>query len=92
MQNRYASSREPENMSPNTQTVASPLTRAAHAVTQVLLSELDKLVGDLKDHEQELYNKLVTIMRERVDVHCRNLAEEVLHPPSTLESVSRVQT
>eukprot|EP00960_Hanusia_phi_P032934 750148-Hanusia_phi.AAC.1 len=42
----------------------------------VLLGELDKVGKDLTAHEEEIYVKLVSIMRERLDFHCRNLMEE----------------
>lgn len=43
---------------------------------QILIGQLDKLVTDLQAHEQEIYQKLVSILRERLDFYCRNLAEE----------------
>ncbi|KAJ3125367.1 hypothetical protein HK098_000314 [Nowakowskiella sp. JEL0407] len=40
---------------------------------QVLLNDFDRLLRDFRDHQNELYLKLVSIMNERLAVHCRTL-------------------
>ncbi|TPX53415.1 hypothetical protein SeMB42_g00804 [Synchytrium endobioticum] len=39
----------------------------------VLLNDMDRLIKDYRDHQAELYAKLVGIMMERVTVHSKNL-------------------
>ncbi|KAJ3416012.1 hypothetical protein HDV05_003609 [Chytridiales sp. JEL 0842] len=39
----------------------------------VLLADFDRLLRDYKDHQGELYLKLVSIMEERLIVQCKNL-------------------
>ncbi|TPX38226.1 hypothetical protein SmJEL517_g00015 [Synchytrium microbalum] len=39
----------------------------------VLLNDMDRLVKDYRDHQSELYAKLVSIMMERLTVHSKNL-------------------
>jgi vacuolar protein sorting-associated protein 54 len=40
---------------------------------QVLLGGFDRLLRDYRDHQNELYFKLVNIMQERLVVHCKGL-------------------
>ncbi|KAI8325677.1 Vps54-domain-containing protein [Martensiomyces pterosporus] len=40
---------------------------------EVLLSQLDRTVSDFGNHQQELHRKLVSIMTDRADYHCRML-------------------
>jgi len=40
---------------------------------QVLLTDFDRLMRDYREHQSELYTKLVGIMQERLWVHCKSL-------------------
>jgi vacuolar protein sorting-associated protein 54 len=40
---------------------------------QILLGGFDRLSRDYREHQNELYCKLVGIMQERLVVHCRGL-------------------
>jgi vacuolar protein sorting-associated protein 54 len=50
---------------------------------QVLLVQLDALVGDLQAHESEIYLKLVSILKERLDYYCHGLADEAWNDACT---------
>lgn len=39
----------------------------------VLLVEFDKVKRDYQEHQNEIHSKLVSIMGDRVNVHCRSL-------------------
>ncbi|ORX99734.1 Vps54-domain-containing protein [Basidiobolus meristosporus CBS 931.73] len=39
----------------------------------LLLTEFDRVLRDFKEHQSELHEKLITIMKERAAVHCRSL-------------------
>jgi len=39
----------------------------------VLLNEIDRILQDFVNHQQEIHQKFVVIMRERVQYHCRLL-------------------
>ncbi|KAK9765317.1 hypothetical protein K7432_006451 [Basidiobolus ranarum] len=39
----------------------------------MLLTEFDRVLRDFKEHQSELHEKLITIMKERATVHCRSL-------------------
>jgi vacuolar protein sorting-associated protein 54 len=43
------------------------------AKKHVLLNDLDRVVQDYVVHQQEISQKFVTILRDRVQVHCRTL-------------------
>jgi vacuolar protein sorting-associated protein 54 len=40
---------------------------------QILLDGFDRLLRDYKEHQNELYFKLVNIMQTRLVVHCKGL-------------------
>ncbi|KAJ3396863.1 hypothetical protein HDU92_001697 [Lobulomyces angularis] len=40
---------------------------------QVLLTDFDRLLRDYREHQNELYFKLVSIMQERLQVHSKNM-------------------
>lgn len=40
---------------------------------QILLSDFDRLLKDCKDHRSELFQKLVSIMQERLEGHIQKL-------------------
>lgn len=43
------------------------------AKQQVLLTDFDRVMRDFREHQNELYSKLVSIMQERLAVHCKSL-------------------
>ncbi|KAI8804520.1 Vps54-like protein-domain-containing protein [Cladochytrium replicatum] len=53
--------------------IRGAIQRHLSAKQQVLLGDFDRLSRDFKDHQSELYTKLVSIMNERLNVHCRSL-------------------
>lgn len=40
---------------------------------QVLLTDFDRLLRDYREHQSELYAKLVSIMNERLVVHAKDI-------------------
>lgn len=40
---------------------------------QVLLSDFDRIIGDFRDHQNELYMNLVNIMVDRLGTHANHL-------------------
>jgi len=40
----------------------------------VLLIDLDRVLGDCKEHRQEIFSKIVSIMKDRTEVHTQGIA------------------
>lgn len=46
----------------------------------VMLVEFDKLKRDFQEHQNELHSKLVAIMSDRLEVHCKTLRVSFFSP------------
>ena len=57
----------------------------------ILLSGFDALASDLKAHRDEVYAKLVAIMKERLDYHCRTIENEAWNAPGATEEGSYIR-
>ncbi|KAL6076905.1 Vacuolar protein sorting-associated protein 54, variant 4 [Balamuthia mandrillaris] len=49
----------------------------------ILLSDMDRIRLDCEAHRKEIFAKLTSIMRERLEVHCRTLLKTDLNDPSS---------
>lgn len=62
--------------------IRETLRRHLNPKQAVMLVEFDKLKRDYQEHQNEIHSKLVAIMSDRLQVHCKTL--QVSHRPSQI--------